>query len=1137
MPLRAGRRLALLLSAAATLACASTASRDDGQTPRTDRSVLTQAQILERRYTNLYDAVAALRSQWLRPRGMDSFTSPSQVWVYFDDTRLGDVESLRLLQPQVISTVRFIDAVSAQARYGVGHAAGVILVSSWPADKSSLATPPPPEFGFLPAADERDAGRVAPPATLDSTSYVEAYDGAGRFPLAVRGRPAPVYVSSQDFPGVVRAANDLRLDLGRVTGAEPAVVADATPTAGRVVVVGTIGRSPLVDALVRDRKLDVEGIAGRWETHLVQVVERPWPGVEQALVVAGSDKRGTIYGVYDLSQEIGVSPWHWWADVPVRSQPSLYVLPGRHSRGTPAVKYRGIFINDEAPAFSGWTREKFGGFNQQVYTKVFELILRMKGNYLWPAMWGNAFADDDTANGRLADEYGVVMGTSHHEPLGRAHDEWRRYGTGPWNYERNDSTLREFWRGSLRRMGTRENVLTLGMRGDGDEPMTEGTATALLERIVADQRRIIEEVTGRPAAGTPQLWALYKEVQDYYDKGMKVPDDVTLLFADDNWGNVRRLPKPADRDRPGGFGVYYHFDYVGGPRNYKWLNTNPIARVWEQMHLAHALGADRIWIVNVGDIKPMELPTQFFLDYAWNPDAIPASALPAYTRRWAARSFGAEPAADVARQVTTHLQLASRRKPELLDTATYSLVNYREAERVLAEWAALRDDARRTRARLPAGAHDAYYQLVQHPIEAFGNLHELYVTAARNRLYARQGRAATNLLADSARRLFARDAEISAYYNDTLAGGKWSHMMDQTHIGYTYWQEPPRNVMPRVDLIQVPEPAELAVMFEGQAPAGPPGAGAPPGAAPREPALPQMDPFLRQRRWIDVYNRGRTPFRYTARAAEPWVTVSEGAGTIETERRLWVAVDWERAPVGRHRVPVTITGPDDRRVVVQAVVHNPAAPKRDAVSGFVESEGHVAIEAEHWSRAVNANGVTWQVIPGLGRTLSGVAPFPVTAPAQRPGGGSPRLEYRLHLFSAGEVTVRVHVSPTHDVLGAGGLRYAVSLDNEAPQTVNLHADGSSSGVTDGNRAWERSVAENIKVLETKHRVATPGAHVLKLWMVDPGVVVQRIVVDAGGLRPSYLGPPESFHRGTNGSTPASASPATRAAAAGSRAGR
>jgi hypothetical protein len=970
------------------------------------------------------------------------------------------------------------------------------------------------------SAPHRLTAQNAPPA---DDAYVTPNGGAGRFPLAAAGQTAPLVVSAADYAGVVRAARDLQADIGRVSSAEPALAIDTLPNARCTVIIGTLGKSPLIDRLVRERKLDATGLVGKWETFVVQVVTKPQPGIDQALVIAGSDKRGTIFGIYDVSAQIGVSPWHYWADVPARKQSALYVLPGRHTQGEPAVKYRGIFINDEAPALSGWARETFGGFNSKFYAKVFELLLRMKGNYLWPAMWGNAFADDDTLSPRLADEYGVVMGTSHHEPLTRAQAEWRKYGTGPWNYEQNDSVLREFWRGGIRRMGTRENIVTVGMRGDGDEPMTQGTAISLLERIVADQRKIITEETGKDPSKTPQLWALYKEVQDYYDKGMRVPDDITLLFADDNWGNIRRLPAAADRARPGGFGVYYHFDYVGGPRNYKWINTNPIARVWEQMHLAYESGANRIWIVNVGDIKPVEFPTQFFLDYAWNPERWPAERLPEYTRRWAAKTFPslrsgrAGPdsglAAEIADIVTTYSKFNGRRKPELLAPETYSLTNYREAETVVAEYNALTERAERVSAALPAEYRDAFYQLVLHPVQASANLNDLYVTVATNRLYAQQGRAATNGLADRARQLFERDAEISRYYNTMLAGGKWSHMMDQTHIGYTYWQEPPRNVMPRVDVIQVPTPAEMGVAFEGQSPSGVPGQGPPPAGPqrPREPALPEFDAYQRQSYYIDVYNRGQTPFAFSAKAAEPWVTISPSSGTVEEQQRVMVSVDWDRAPNGKHRVPITLDGPGAAGFgtgprVIQAIVNNPVTPKRDAVTGFVEGNGYVSIEAEHYSRAIATAPIRWQRIPALGRTLSGMTALPTTSPAQTPGANGAQLEYRVFLFDTGTVTVKAYVSPTLNFSGAKtGVRYAVSVDDEPPQVVNITADSS-------NAAWERSVADNIRVLSTKHRVHRAGDHVLRFWLVDPGVVLQKLVIDAGGERPSYLGPPESYRR-------------------------
>jgi hypothetical protein len=927
-----------------------------------------------------------------------------------------------------------------------------------------------------------------------ASSSVAFRNGPGRFTLSAAGRSAPIVVSSQDWAGVIRAVHSVSADVGRVTGHASAVSLDVLPASQQVVVAGTLGRSPLLDGLARRGAIDTSGVTGRWETWLTQVVERPWPGVGRALVIAGSDKRGTIYGLYDLSERIGVSPWYWWADVPVRRRPALFVLPGRRTDGPPAVKYRGIFLNDEAPALSGWARQTFGGFNHAFYEKVFELILRLKGNYLWPAMWGNAFNEDDSLDAPLADEYGVVMGTSHHEPMLRAQQEWRRHGSGPWDYQTNAAVLRDFWRQGIRNMDSRESIVTIGMRGDGDMPMSDSANIGLLEQIVADQRRIIAEVTGKPASATPQDWALYKEVQTYYDRGMRVPDDVTLLFSDDNWGNVRRLPDVGSPPRSGGYGLYYHFDYVGGPRNYKWINTNSIPRVWEQLHLAYASGVDRIWIVNVGDLKPMELPIQFFLDYAWNPDRWPAKRLPDYTREWAAQQFGPRHAAAIAAVLDDYGRYSARRKPELLAPSTFSLHGW---DAVTEEWHRLTADAARIGRELPAADRDAYYELVLHPILALGNLYDLYATVARNQRDAAQGRASTAPRADSARALFARDAAITAFYNDTLAGGKWHHMMDQTHIGYTYWQEPPRNAMPEVREIALPTAADMGVAVEGSDGWWPMDTGAA--------VLPELDAYRRPAYDIQLFDRGSEPFDFEARSDVPWVVVTPSRGRVEQEARLRVSVDWNRAPRGAEprRAAVTITGAG-RRVVVYADVRNPLQPRREAVHGFVEGGGYVSIEGEHFTRAVDREPIRWVKIPGLGRTLSGMTVFPVTAPRQSPEGESPHLEYRMYLLDSGDVAVRAIVSPTLDV-HATGLRYAVSFDDQPPQIVNIAADTTL-------RAWEQWVSDNAIITVTQHHLAAPGKHVLRFWMVDPGVVLQKLVVEPGPVRPSYLGPPESFRR-------------------------
>ncbi len=927
-----------------------------------------------------------------------------------------------------------------------------------------------------------------------SRSYISSEKIPGAFALAAGGRAAPLCISSQDYPGVIRVLKHFQADIERVTNDKPDVSIDTIPDGEEIVIIGTLGKSPLIAQLVSDEKLDVADIAGQWEASLIQVIEHPFPKVRSALVIVGSDKRGTIFGMFDLSEQIGVSPWYWWADVPAKKKTDIYVLPGRHRLGPAKVKYRGIFINDEAPALSDWAYEKFGGFNAKFYEHVFELILRLKGNFLWPAMWGRAFYDDDPENPRLADEYGVVIGTSHHEPMMRAHDEWRRYGSGPWNYEKNEAKLREFWTEGIRRMGNYESIVTLAMRGDGDEPMSEEANIELLQRIVKDQRDILKAVTGKDITTIPQVWALYKEVQEYYDKGMRVPEDVTLLLCDDNWGNLRKLPKLDDPPRAAGYGIYYHFDYVGGPRNYKWLNTNQISRVWEQMHLAYEYGARHIWIVNVGDIKPMEFPISFFLNYAWNPEQFPAEYLPEYTRRWAEEQFGLTYATEIAEILTQYTQYNSRRKPELLAPDTYSLVNYREAETVVADYKKLEQHARRIYDALSAEYRDAFYQLVLHPVEACANLNELYVTVGKNHLYARQGRSATNSLAEKAKQLFARDAEITHYYNKVMANGKWNHMMDQTHIGYTYWQQPETNVMPAVKEIAVPDRPEMGVAIEGSERWWPNEAG---------PAiLPTFDRFHRQSYYIELFNRGKKPFKYAIKADKPWIKIQPAKDEIQTEQRLWVSIDWDRVPIGARQGNIVIEGPRRTTVMVQVSALNPAIPAAEVENCFIESNGYVSIEAEHYTRAVNNPAITWQRIPDLGRTLSAMTPFPVTAPSQSPNDDSPRLEYQMYLFSTGEVKVKAYLSPTLNFHNNQGLRYGVSFDDAPVQIINLHEHKTFQD-------WEESVRNNVTIEVSRHIIHEPGKHVLKFWMVDPGVVLQKLVVETGDVKPSYLGPPES----------------------------
>ncbi len=992
--------------------------------------------------------------------------------------------------------------------------------------------------------------------TASAAGQVSAAGGSGRFPLVSRGKAATLVVSAADHPGVVRVAGDLQADVERVTGIKPALV-NALPDHGDVVLIGTVG-SPLVDQLVAAGKLDVTGIAGKWETSLTEEVRA---GGRRVLVITGSDPRGTIYGTYDLSRGIGVSPWYWWDDVPAEHRDELHVRSERHSLGTPFVKYRGIFINDENPALGTWAPRYFGpghapghpgGFNHLFWEKVFETLLRLKGNYVWPAVWGRAFAEDDPLNHATATRYGIVMGTSHEAPMMRGIEEWNRHavpavrdadgnitkpghdpygGTGEWSFRRNEDAIKAYWTDGIRRMVDEdiEGVVTVGMRGNGDTQLPDGDSIELMQSILAAEQEVLAQVTGRDPATIPQVWTLYKEVLRYWDKGLRPPDHVTVVFPDDNWGNLCKLPDRSLPPRAGGYGLYYHFDYVGVGRNYKWVDTCALANLWEQLHQAAEYGVSRLWVANVGDFKSNELPTQFFLDYAWNPASLPMERLSIWEREYAAQNFGRREAAAIAEVLNTYGVLQARRKPELLnrrisvegttivndDKATpFSLVNYREIDRVTEEWRKLAERAEQIGARLPAAYRDAYFELVLYQVKATANLYELRHAEFTNLFYAAQGRALANDLAATTEARFADDLALAARFNNVVAGGKWQGFQTQPHIGYgdverygpnAPWQQPekdnvalPDEIFPPVRRIAATGPAELGVAIDGSEQWWP--------YSSDTPVLPELSPFqTAPAPFVDVFNRGSEPFTCTIRAGAPWLVVRPASGRVDKQLRATVEVDWSRAPKGTTRVPIVVSGAG-RTVTVQAPVSNPVLP-RAWRQGFVEAGGYLSIEAEHHSANVGAGGVRWRRIPGIGRTGAGMKPFPVTAASQEPGRG-PRLEYRLTLLTPGEVTVWAYLSPRAGVLPVPGLRYAVSFDDETPQVVDaIKVHGADHTLM--NRPWERMTSDNVNRTATRHVLTAPGPHTLRFWMVDPTLVVQKLVVDTGGLRTSYLGPPES----------------------------
>ncbi|MDE5997070.1 MAG: glycosyl hydrolase 115 family protein [Muribaculaceae bacterium] len=828
------------------------------------------------------------------------------------------------------------------------------------------------------------------------------------FTIADYGKVATVVVDDNDWTGVRRAASDLADDIGKVTGIKSKVFSSCPDEKGNIIA-GTIGKSKLIDFLIDKGKLDVDSVKGKWESYVTDVIDGN-------LIIAGSDKRGTIYGIYDISKNIGVSPWYYWADVPVEHKDKLEYTDGRVVQKSPKVKYRGIFINDEWPSFGGWCVNQHGGVNSKAYAHMFELLLRLKANYLWPAMWDTAFNEDDPECPRLADEYGIVMGTSHHEPMMRAHKEYtrRKDEIGAWDYKSNPIRIEKFFREGMERNKDYDNIVTIGMRGDGDVAMGKGDDKDNIEtlrNVINAQRGILSDIYGKPDS-VPQLWAIFTEVQRYYDAGFNVPDDVTLLFCDNNWGYIRRTAPKEEKGRKGGFGMYYHIDMNGGPWNDRWINTSPIPKLREQLNLAYQSGIDRIWIINVGDLKPKELPIDFIMDFAWDPEKVGPGDERKWLENWASETFGNDVAKDVADVLAKYPKYNLWRKPEVQTAGIFSVENYNEAERVDSLWLALEEKVEHIKHKISPEAMDAFYQLVYYPAIASSGVARMYVAAEQNRYYANKGDTSANKYADLVKELFARDERLTGFYNDSISNGKWRGMMQDKHIGYTQWFMPDSNIMPEV-------------------------------------------------RYIDLST----------------------AKNFETAN----------APMTEYSIP-----------------------------------------AIKFNRNSGANGVNWIVLPDLGRGDGCMGIDKVTAESSSIEANAPTLEYDINLAESDSVRFAIGILPTQDVDPARGLRIAVQLNDGKTEVIDARRglvdtfdeytpanlknskklkplpQRGNMALNGYGRGMRNEVFDNIRWLEVSFPTDKIGTNILKLKMIDPEIVIERIVVNPDNSRYSYFGPPEKF---------------------------
>ena len=942
------------------------------------------------------------------------------------------------------------------------------------------------------------------------------------FTLASPRQTAAILYDASDAAVVKRAAELFAADVEAVTGRRPQGTS-ATGETGPAVIVGTVGGSALIRRLSEAGKIDTAPLEGAWERYLIQTVANPLPGIRKALVIAGSDRRGAAYGLFTLSELIGVSPWYWWADVPVKKHAALHVdAPPTYSQ-TPSVRYRGIFLNDEDWGLTPWASQTFeperGNIGPRTYAKVCELLLRLKANYLAPAMHPVSTSFNQIPENKLvADTFAIVMGSTHCEPLLlNTASEWDTKTMGPWNYDKNKEGINRVLTQRVRENSPYENVYTLALRGLHDGAMSTTLPmhekVRMLQQALLDQRRILAENIDRPVETVPQAFTPYKEVLEIYSNGLELPDDITIVWPDDNYGYMKRLSGVREQRRTGRSGVYYHVSYLGVPHSYLWFSTTPPSLMYEELRKAYDTTADRLWLVNCGDLKGSEMQVSLFLDMAWDIGRFTADNVVSYPARWLAGIFGEAYYDRLEAMTREHLRLAFPRKPEymgwgyhwnrfdhnceqLTDT-DFSFTNYDEAQRRLEAYRQLGARAEALLHEIGDEARPAFYQLVYYPLRGAELMNRMTLGGQRNRWYARQGRAATNAVRDEVQRCYDSLQVITRGYN-SLLGGKWNHMMSmrQNYDGVSAYFN-----LPHLATHDAAGAPRLALQVAGEDVTG----------ARAFHALPAFDNYLRRTYPVEIYNRGGGTLAWTAHASEPWVVLSKSAGKTADEERITVGIDWEKAPSG-NAVPAQIVfraGEQSEKVLVS--LFNPTAPSRAELRGiYVENNGCVSIPAAGCHRVRENDRIKITAVEDLGIEGPALQLGDPTAPLQIfRSRDVPCAEYDFYAFDAGSVDVYTYVLPTFPLHADRDFRIGENTNTDTKYSVQID-DGAlatpSSSHVEYSQVWFESVLRNCAVNKSTLHIDKPGRHTLRIRVGDPGIVLQKIVLDFGGMKRSYLGP-------------------------------
>lgn len=953
----------------------------------------------------------------------------------------------------------------------------------------------------------------------------------GSFTVAAKNSAVDLYVDEKgkDYDGLSLVAKSVAEDIALVSkdSAKANVVSRADQLKEYAVIAGSIGNNDVIDALIASGKLDVTSIQNKRETYQIQVIEAPAAGVKKAIVIAGSDKRGTIYGLYSLSEKMGVSPWVYWGDATPDQMDPIYLDESSLAVTSkePSVKYRGIFLNDEAPSLTSWTRKKFRGYNENFYEKVYELILRCKGNYLWPAMWSNTFSEDGKsskiANAELADKYGIVMGTSHHEPLCRAGVEWQnkysKYGSSnAWDFNTNEEAITKFWKDGVTRNKPFENVYTLGMRGESDSALSGTTEDniALLKKVITTQKSILKE---NGLENAPQVLTVYKEVEDFWHGTNKAEglkkwselDDVTIMLCDDNFGNMRTLPTAADKDRKGGWGMYYHFDYHGGPTSYEWVNTVQLDKVWEQMTMAYEHGIDDIWIVNVGDLKPMEMNISYFLDMAYDYDTWGANGkgkTTEYRENWVKQQFGSsltkEQVKGVERLLDDYTWLNGSGKPESISSATYNAVNYNEGRELLSRIEDMMNRAEEYKKIIPEQLQAAYFELVYFPTVASANVARMQIYSGLNKYFAEQNSTAANLYAVKIQEAIQLDKDLQSTYNKNMpgVGNKWEGMMSSPHVGFVTWNSTGW-AYPKPVWVKAQEGSHMFVTVQNQKDGC--GAG-------KEITLDDFTNTNRESYTVTVSNMGGTAFDYSLSTTADWIQVSQKTGRVKMQDAFEVSVDWSK-------VTADATGKLTLQKENETITLNVNAKVEDTSSlkenTFIYANGYASILPGHYAaEGKGKNGTAIAVFDGYGKTGQSVKSLPTDAKTPEAIEDAAYTEYLVSVKKAGNYKLTVYTGPSNNLdRDSISITYGVSVNGGNTETKNT-VDPASFLAGEYSGSWANDVKENGRKQESEISLRA-GVNTIRIYAPDPAFLLQKLVVSEDSLKASNAGPAESYYVG------------------------